>query len=357
MRNAISVPTAPATGPTYILHRSFRHDLLLWIGYGLFCHLIFAPDRFEPGNLLISFILMSGQAAATYLHLHYLLRPRLEKRLGLLPYLLGLVTIVVTFILLLLIVIFFVMGMGPLLPLPLADLLGYATTWLEAIFGGLGMALAVTAGLFLYGRQHEQEQRTAKLKTSQQATELAYLRGQLNPHFLFNALNGIYVLIARDPDRARAALEGFSDLLRYQLYQSEQATVPLADELAHLAKFTELQRLRTEEDFQYEFSQPDLNTGASIPPMLLLPLMENAFKYSPGVGACVAGSARVSDDRFRFTLRNQTSPTAPAADLDASGIGLANIRRRLALLFPNDHVLTTEKVADTFTVHLDIPLQ
>jgi two-component system LytT family sensor kinase len=338
-----------------VFQRGWYVDALFWLGYALVMHIIFAPTPFDLGNMMFTAELTFWQAVASYLHLSWPLKLRWQGRLGIIPY--GLLAV--------LIVVFFSACSGTTIYAMFWALAGEEETqrfldtfydyWVPALLGGMGMAVALTGAISLFGRRRLREKQEKELETNRIKTELAFLRGQLNPHFLFNALNSIYVLIPRDPDGAQAALSGFSDLLRYQLYQSEEPRVPLREELQQLRKFAELSRLRLEEDFVFHLEDSETFTGASIPPMLLLPLLENAIKYSPAHGGEVVGDLTVEDNRIRFSLRNRVGVAVSASTTDVGGIGLTNIRRRLDLLFPGDHTLHTQQVGDHFFVELNIP--
>ncbi|MEM6769097.1 MAG: histidine kinase [Bacteroidota bacterium] len=349
----------PPSFPT-LFRRSPWVDAAFWIAHGMFWHVIFAPELFTAANLLISGLLTFWQAVATYAHLKWLLEPRLQKRLSTVFYILLLPVLVlgVSMLSWTSLYTFF----SDILEVDLEGGLFGASLdyWAGSILGGMGLAMALTGAIYLYYRRREQEKHERELEQARTKAELAYLRGQLNPHFLFNALNSIYFLIPKSPEEAQQALGGFSDLLRYQLYQSEGETVPLTEELQQLNKFVELNRLRMEEDFVVALRVPDQLTTERIPPMLLLPLMENAIKYSPSTGGKVTGVLRITKGRLTFSLSNKIGvavATPPAAAGEkAGGIGLANIRRRLDLLYPDQHVLETQEQDGHFTVDLEIPL-
>ncbi|MEM9929778.1 MAG: histidine kinase [Bacteroidota bacterium] len=333
---------------------------MFWIIYTLFWHVVFSPELFAPGNLLISFLLSFWQAVATYTHHHFLLQPRVEDRRSIPVYVLGVLLLVGICSALSAgtLYVYFFNALGNELREEFVR--SFWNYWVGSILGGMGMAVAITGAIFLYGHRKQQQQREKELEHARVQTELAYLRGQLNPHFLFNALNSIYVLIPRDPDQAQEALGGFSDLLRYQLYRSEQALVPLAEELEQVQQFVTLSRHRLESDFEFNLkvaspeSSPDV--PGEIPPMLLLPLVENALKYCPKQGGDVRGVLELKRGKMHFTLTNNVAKETIARDPKAGGIGLANIRRRLTLLFPGAHRLETLAQPEYFTVTLEIPL-
>lgn len=347
------VPTSVSIST--IFQRGWRIDALFWLGYATFMHLVFAPTPFDPGNMIFTAVLTFWQAVASYFHLSWPLKLRWKGALGLFPY--GLMVV--------LLVLFFSACSGTSIYFLFLSLAGATEAqtfldtlysyWASALVGGVGMAVAITGAISLFGRRRLQEKRQKELEANRIETELAFLRGQLNPHFLFNALNSIYVLIPRDPDAAQVALSGFSDLLRYQLYQSEKPRVPLAEELQQLRKYADLSRLRLEEDFVFQLAETGSADGVTIPPMLLLPLLENAIKYSPAHGGQVTGTLRVGPERIEFSLQNRIGPAVDRSATDAGGIGLVNIRRRLNLLFPEDHSLETRREAAQYFVELNIP--
>lgn len=309
---------------------------------------------------MISGIITFWQATATYAHFYFLLEPRFRKKVSTTIHALCIAPLIILTSVLswssLYLFFRFHLGVeqGKLF---LEDPDRY---WVGAIFAGMGMAVAITGVIYLYSRRREQEQREQQMEKARTEAELAYLRGQLNPHFLFNALNSIYFLIPKEPEEAQTALGGFSDLLRYQLYRSEKKLVPLTEELAHVRKFAELSQLRLEEDFAFAINEPTNLNGQQVPPMLLLPLVENAIKYSPAAGGKVTGLIDIKEGRLRFTLTNKVgvriAPTTVEVGEKAGGIGLTNIGRRLNLLFPDDHTFTTLNQDGHYTVNLEIPL-
>jgi sensor histidine kinase YesM len=338
-----------------ILQRGIRADVLFWFVYTGATQFAFAPEPLHPINLLIMLAFLSGELVAVYGHLRLGLLPLLNKRIGLPRYLLVVATAIVTGIVVcwggLLLISGFVAEMRTTLG-PVA-FLGY---WANRIGWSIGTLLALSSGLLLFTHRSRQALRERELQMAKTEAELAYLRGQLNPHFLFNALNSIYLLIDRDPTLARDSLLGFSDLLRYQLYASESATVPLGEEVDQLRKFAALSRLRMEEDFVFDLTAPE-NPDRHIPPMLLLPLLENAFKYSRREEGLVRAEITLTEGATSFTITNRmgVSSETSTRDDDAGGIGLTNLRRRLKLLYPGRSRLDITRDTESFTVHLELP--
>jgi sensor histidine kinase YesM len=191
-----------------------------------------------------------------------------------------------------------------------------------------------------------------KITNDHLQTELKFLKAQYHPHFLFNALNTIYFQMDEDVSAAKKSIEKFSGLLRYQLYDQQQK-VPVSQEIQYLANFIELQQVRTSEKLQLQVSfDPQLN-GQQVYPLLLLPLVENAFKYVGG-DYKIDITARLEGDNLLFTVTNSIPLNMPVkAD---AGIGLENLKRRLELLYDGKSSLKTAKQPELFNAELHLKL-
>lgn len=187
--------------------------------------------------------------------------------------------------------------------------------------------------------------------------ELNFLKSQINPHFVFNSLNAVYFLIDKQNTGAREALHKFSDMLRYQLYECNGDRTAIEKELAYLRDYIELQKLRRDERCIVHFHTEGVLSGFSIPPLLLIPFVENAFKHlshhtdrDNTIDISVSGQQH---DQFLFTVTNTKETGKADTELvKQGGIGLKNVQRRLALLYPGKHRLTINETADTFTIQL-----
>mgnify|MGYP003801393217 CR=1 FL=1 len=177
-------------------------------------------------------------------------------------------------------------------------------------------------------------------------TELAFLRSQINPHFLFNILNTIYFQINRENEQARDLVEKLSEMLRYQLYECTGDRIDLAREIAFIRNYVELQKLRLEPGTDLQLTFPEDPGSLRIAPLLILPLVENAFKYlsharDPGKNRLHIHLSFEGGDWFVIHVVNTCDATAKLpASTGQSGLGLQNLKRRLALLYPEKHSLT-----------------
>lgn len=185
-----------------------------------------------------------------------------------------------------------------------------------------------------------------KAMTDQLQAELKFLKSQLHPHFIFNALNTIYFQMDEDVAAAKRSVEQFSELLRYQLYDQQQ-TVPVSQEIRYLESFIRLQQVRASEKLSLKVElDPELN-GQQVYPLLFFPLVENAFKYVGGdYKICI--QTRIQEDTIIFIIQN----SIPAHITKKTGIGLENLKRRLELLYADKHTLNINTTEQYFRVEL-----
>ncbi len=217
---------------------------------------------------------------------------------------------------------------------------------------------------FIYVRlrqSHLLEEQQKTLTQEKLTAELQYLKAQINPHVLFNGINSIYHLIDEQPGQAKQTLLTFSNLLRYQLYECQEDTVPLNKELAHLSDYITLEETRKGEDATVAWDIEDHEQSAQIAPMLLQPFVENAFKH-------LSHHEKREQNRLQLFLaidegvlslkveNTVTLPTDTGSSAEDSGVGLTNVKRRLQLIYPNRHQLFISHPAGLFRVHLIITL-
>jgi two-component system, LytTR family, sensor kinase len=203
---------------------------------------------------------------------------------------------------------------------------------------------------------YEAQKLKAELMNRNQASELALLRAQVNPHFLFNTLNNIYSLVYKKSDDAPEAVMKLSSIMRYMLYDATTDKVLLDKEIEYLNSFIELQKLRLRQQDFVEIAIHGDPNGRTIAPMLLIPFVENAFKHShknaPNPGIRI--NLYIEPDQIRFVVANHIRKSSDPATDPSGGIGMHNIQRRLDLLYPGKHSLVITEDQDIFTVKLVI---
>ena len=187
--------------------------------------------------------------------------------------------------------------------------------------------------------------------------ELSLLKAQLNPHFLFNTLNNIDILIETDPKAASTYLQKLSDILRFVVYETSIEKIPLEKELDYIRKYVELQQIRTSNKQHAKLKIDGDPAELMIGPMLFIPFIENAFKHASNkkMNEAITVDISIADKQINFTCTNvydsnKTSPERP------SGLGIALLRQRLNLLYKDHHELIIEQTENTFYVNSVIRL-
>jgi two-component system, LytTR family, sensor kinase len=205
--------------------------------------------------------------------------------------------------------------------------------------------------------------RSEKLQKENEALqlgmELKFLRSQISPHFLFNILTNFASLARKKSDHLEESLLMLSGLMRYMLYDAEKK-ISLKQEMDYLESFIALQRLRFGRDVKimFDITIPNEQTNYCIEPMLLIPFVENAFKH--GIGymdqPAIDINLTVKEGKLIFQVKNKFDPKAEASKDECSGIGLNNVRSRLALLYPETHSLIIHNDKDLFCINLTLTL-
>jgi len=246
-----------------------------------------------------------------------------------------------------------------LLITPMAALTDDGLTWYDTVdiylipLLYLLLYYALIRGNASMRKSYEQQLQIEKISNEQLQTELRFLKAQFHPHFLFNALNTVYFQMDEDVSRAKQTIEELSELLRYQLYDQQQQ-VSIRQELQYLQSYIKLQQSRMNDHLDLQVTFDDALNGQQVYPLLLLPLVENAFKYAGGA-YWISISARLEDGQLQFCVSNAKPELIPERK-HSSGMGLEKLRRRLALLYPNRHALDITDNGHSFTAQLNIGL-
>jgi hypothetical protein len=217
----------------------------------------------------------------------------------------------------------------------------------------------ISSGLRITSEWFETERARRELQNNHLTAELAFLKSQVSPHFLFNTLNNIYSLAQLKADEAPEAILQLSQLMRYMLYESAAPRVPLEREVAYVRTYMDLQRLRlTPEQADISFAVEGNLNGCMIEPMLLIPFVENAFKH--GISARqpsrIAVQLAVAGQQLQFNVTNTRFPEANADHDPNSGIGLPNVQQRLALLYPDRYTLLLDQTPTEYSVALTLTM-
>ncbi len=220
------------------------------------------------------------------------------------------------------------------------------------------IALAVCVQII--AEWQENLERVKQLIRAQTEAELAFLRNQLNPHFLFNTLNNLYSLARKKSDQTAESIMKLSQLLDFLIYDCRAAEIPLQKELDVIQDYMQLERLRYGEKLKVKWSDQIDQTTYPIAPLLLFTLVENTFKH----GAVKDGTFKVDikikqqNDKLCFSVANSVSRSKDTINISSpkKGIGLENLKRRLMLLYPKQHELRTHKTGDQFLAELEFTI-
>lgn len=198
----------------------------------------------------------------------------------------------------------------------------------------------------------------AALQQENLKTELSFLRSQISPHFLFNVLNNIVAMVRLKSEELEPTVMKLSSLLQYMLYESDDEKVLLKDEVESLQDYIELQRLRFTSKLNLQVHFNVKEEWHSIEPMLLIPFVENAFKHGNGLSENpeITIDLNACNNELDFNVKNKYTNNDKAKD-KTSGIGWANVKRRLDLLYPETHQLHIDDSNGWYHVHLKLFLK
>ncbi|SDK31733.1 Histidine kinase [Catalinimonas alkaloidigena] len=237
-----------------------------------------------------------------------------------------------------------------------------AAIWM--LHWAVSVSVVVVIAWLAYGRRLEQL--ALMQEVAQGSAELSSLKAQLNPHFLFNALNTLYAsAIQEESERTAEGIQKLGDMMRFMLHDNEQDRVTLARELEYLNHYIELQKLRIGEHPQIDIQLqlPETECHEPIAPMLLMPFVENAFKHGISLQrpSWIYVELTCAPKCIRLIVQNSCHERCKADDparmdpeREASGVGLDNVKKRLQLLYPDRHTLDIHQTRREFSVHLEL---
>ncbi len=212
-------------------------------------------------------------------------------------------------------------------------------------------------GIKGYFRARDDRKRLAALEKQNLEQQLEYLRYQINPHFFMNTLNNIHALVDIDPAKAQETIVELSKMMRYVLYEKgeSQQGVPLTKELEFIRTYVKLMQLRYTEKVKITLNLPHEVPDRQIPSLILVTFIENAFKHGVSYQreSFIEMTVEVQDDHLHFTCRNSK---ADVPNQQKGGVGLANVRKRLDLLYDHNYTLSIHDDPQVYTVDLTLPL-
>ena len=217
------------------------------------------------------------------------------------------------------------------------------------------LMLGVNLGIKLYFRQVQDRARMVMLERENLEQQLEYLKYQINPHFLMNTLNNIHALVDIDPEQAKETIVQLSKIMRFVLYEGSKQKVPLRQELVFLQNYIELMQMRVSDQVTISVSMPDIIPESAIPPLMLITFVENAFKHGVSYQhkSFIDIAITIEKKVFQFHCKNSR---LPQNEDKHGGVGLANVKKRLELIYGSSYKLNIDEQPDTYCVDLSIPL-
>ncbi len=215
--------------------------------------------------------------------------------------------------------------------------------------------------LFFWGARwlFNQIRSVIKQKKEKVNLELLHLKSQVSPHFFFNTLNNLYGLIDKDTRKAKQMILTLSEMMRYSIYDGQKESVLLEEELKYIRNYIELHRARYHKESDIQLNHSIAREGISVMPLLFIILLENAFKHGVETlreKAFVHVNLKANENEINFTIRNNFD-TIGKQGVEEPGIGLQNLKRRLALVYPKRHSFTHEINADIYSTQLTLLLK
>ena len=226
---------------------------------------------------------------------------------------------------------------------------------MRMIFQLLFYAAIGTSYRLISDRMKEDEQ-VKEQENERLKSELSFLRSQISPHFMFNVLNSVVSLSRRKPEMVEPVVVKLSELMRYMIYETNDSIVPISKELVYLESYIDLQKIRFGDDIKINFAHELGPKSSHIEPMLLIPFVENAFKHGVGFieNPTIEIELKDSSSELYFRVANKKGTVINETKDESSGIGLANVKRRLELLYPTNHQLQVNDSGSDFIITLTI---
>jgi two-component sensor histidine kinase len=218
------------------------------------------------------------------------------------------------------------------------------------LIAGFGLGLRFSEKLI----QNEKKRKEAEKEKLN--SELAFLKNQISPHFFFNTLNNIYSLVETNTKDAQEAILKLSKLMRYLIYETEQGTTLLSREIEFMKHYIDLMKLRINQKVGLKVDFPKLREDIAIQPLLFIPFIENAFKHGISYRdqSFIRIKMQIDKGILLFTCDNSMGAHSESSLNSGSGIGLENITKRLALLYPGKHTLNITRTDNQYSISLEI---
>lgn len=331
--------------------------VIFWLGFYLFNSLLegsFLDDYFN--GFYASLVKLPLQIALVYFNLYYLLPKYIPSK----KYSIYFLSLIVLLALIVLVKRFLIFEVIYPATCPVAfeaqSLITFSNFFL--MLNSEVYLIGLTSAIKMSVNWTKNIQKTKALEKEKLEAELGLLKAQIQPHFFFNTLNNLYALTLKKSDQAPGIVQKLSELMSYLLYDCESELVSLSDEVKLIHHYLDLEKLRYGKRLQLNVEMKGDFNGKKIPPFIMLPFVENAFKHGQAnlSGVLIKISLLVETDHLQLMVKNPVAEPAQEGHEPKGGIGLKNVQRRLQLLFGTDYGLEVQNKHMEYQVILRIPL-
>jgi sensor histidine kinase YesM len=292
-------------------------------------------------------LFLPGHIFLTYMFFYYLIPRYLQTQRYILLVIVGLT------------IYFISLFYGFVVNFYLLDLFDIPSIWIGSPLIGQTTMLGAALSIKFLKQWYKEKQRTQELKQQNIQSELKLLKSQIHPHFLFNTLNNLYSSILDQSPGASDIVLKLSELLRFMVYESADAFIKVSKEITLLQHYLDLEKLRYGDRLEVAYSVNGDFHNKYIAPMLLLPLIENAFKHgvSHQIEQCwISIDIHIVEDWFSFKIINSRDDTEEIHANRFGGVGIENVKKRLKLIYPDKHSFKITNTPDIFVVNLRVKL-
>lgn len=227
----------------------------------------------------------------------------------------------------------------------------------------LVLIIGMNLGVKLYFKNDKDSMEMQQLEKQNLQQQLEYLKYQINPHFFMNTLNNIHALVDIDPEKAKTTIVELSKMMRYILYEGNKPLIPIVREIQFIKNYITLMKLRYTDKVKISLNIQDPINDSGIPPLMLITFIENAFKHGVSYkqDSFIIINISFIDKRLYFMCSNSKKPEDNAEKEETGlpkqgGVGLANVKRRLELIYGDKFTLDIDDYTDTYNVKLDLPI-
>lgn len=214
------------------------------------------------------------------------------------------------------------------------------------------LILGVSSGISLIIKTQQDEKMANDARHIQISTELDFLKNQIHPHFFFNTLNNIHFLIETDAHKAQKSVIEMSKLMRYLLYETSNCYMSLKKEIEFTNHFISLMKMRISEDVVINFDYPKYTENVLVPPLLLLTLVENAFKHCNATDKDAFINLKIATNNNQVIFETKNTKKKNTEETESGGLGLHNLKQRLNILYPDNYHFTINETSTEFYIHL-----